>query len=133
MLAGFPVEPSGIGKKIRLFRLQRGITQMGLADRIGVSYQQIQKYENEKSQITLQRLFLIAKALDTPVKSFLTEQYAPQFSEKSGIYVPETPTSRGAQSEERVLLKLFNKIKSPQVKRNIIRLLESIVGQQPGE
>ena len=108
----------------------RGITQMTLADRIGVSYQQIQKYEKDRSQITLQRLFLIAKALDTPVQAFFAENVAPRFSEKSGKYLSEGPAARGMQKEERILLRLFASIRSPQVKRSVLRLVESIVAQQ---
>jgi transcriptional regulator with XRE-family HTH domain len=127
------VEPSGIGKKIKFYRQQRGVTQMELADRIGVSYQQIQKYEKERSQITLHRLFLIAKALDTPVQSFLTEQRASHFSEKSGKHLPGEPPFPVLSREDRSLLRLFARIKNPQVKRMIIRLVESIVAQQSGE
>lgn len=124
------MEAKEIGERIKFYRNQRGITQMGLAERIGVSYQQIQKYEKDKSQITIQRLFLIAKALDTPVHTLLTEHAPPHFSEKTGAYMPEEPVARGASKEERILLELFVRIKSPQLKRSILQLVEGIVEQQ---
>ncbi|MBD0392114.1 helix-turn-helix transcriptional regulator [Wolbachia endosymbiont of Pentalonia nigronervosa] len=44
-----------IGKKIRQFRLTRGFTQSELAEKIGISYQQIQKYENGTNHISIKQ------------------------------------------------------------------------------
>ena len=121
------MEPSGIGKWIRFYRLQRGLTQMELADRVGVSYQQIQKYENEKSQITLQRLILLAKTLDTPLTAILPGLTGPRLSEKAGRQAPAHPR------DERTLLDKYSRIKSPQLKRMVLLLVRSIVDQQGRE
>lgn len=55
------------GALIRKLRRIHGLTQMGLAERMGVSYQQIQKYEYGRSELTISRLWQIAGALDVPV------------------------------------------------------------------
>jgi transcriptional regulator with XRE-family HTH domain len=119
------MEAGGIGHKIRFHRQRQGLTQTELADRIGVSYQQIQKYEANKSQITLKRLLLIAKALDTPVQAFIVELASREMSDTAA----ERDSGRILR-EERALLRLFAKIQSPQVKRTILKLVESIVEQQ---
>ena len=124
------METISIGQRIRYYRQQRGITQMELAERIGVSYQQIQKYERDRSQITIQRLSRIAEALEIHVLAFLTERKPSRFSEKAGAYIPDGREVRGSLKEERSFLRLFTKIKSPKVKRSILRFLESIVEEQ---
>jgi transcriptional regulator with XRE-family HTH domain len=118
------VEPSGIGKRIKFYRLQRGLTQMELADHVGVSYQQIQKYENEKSQVTLQRLVAIARALDTPLAAIFPGPAVARLSERAGRPAPASPR------DERIFLELFSRIKSPQLKRTVLLLVRSIVDHQ---
>jgi len=118
------VEPSGIGRQIRYHRLQRGLTQMELADRVGVSYQQIQKYENEKSQVTLRRLVVLAKALNAPLVTFLPGQAGSRLSDKTAR--PPMVSTR----EERTLLELYARIRSPELKRTVLRLVRSIIEQQ---
>ena len=53
-----------IGILIRTLRRQHGLTQKALGDMIGVTYQQIQKYESGKSSINVGKLFLSLKAMD---------------------------------------------------------------------
>jgi len=59
-----------IGARIRFVRKQKGLTQMQLAERVGVSFQQIQKYEKGRDRIFVERLQQIAQALDVPVSYF---------------------------------------------------------------
>lgn len=53
-----------VGAKIRMRRMMLGWSQERLADAVGVTFQQIQKYENGKNRVSCGRLFEIAKALD---------------------------------------------------------------------
>jgi transcriptional regulator with XRE-family HTH domain len=55
-----------IGQNIRANRLARGLTQETLAGKIGVTFQQVQKYENGSNGARGSRLVQIAKALDVP-------------------------------------------------------------------
>jgi transcriptional regulator with XRE-family HTH domain len=59
-----------IAKKIYSFRLDNNMSQAELAKKIGVSAQQLQKYENAKNRISAARLFLIAKVLDKDISYF---------------------------------------------------------------
>lgn len=61
-----------IGKIIRLRRVQLGITQQVLAAKMGLSYQQIQKYETGTNRCSAGRLTYIAKILKKPI-SFFTQ------------------------------------------------------------
>ena len=59
-----------IGRKIRALRLQRGLSQTSLADGIGLTFQQVQKYEKGTNRVSAGRLQKIADMLDTPVTFF---------------------------------------------------------------
>lgn len=59
-----------IGRKIKLHRMGASISQSALADMIGVTYQQVQKYETAADRVPAARLKLIADALGQPVGSF---------------------------------------------------------------
>src|SRR5262249_22574510 len=54
-----------IGRKIRALRLQRGLSQTSLADGIGLTFQQVQKYEKGTNRVSAGRLQKIADMLDT--------------------------------------------------------------------
>lgn len=55
-----------LGEKLREMRKARGITQQTLAKRLGVTFQQIQKYEFGMNRLCVERLLKIAEALGTP-------------------------------------------------------------------
>jgi len=62
-----------IGAKIRFFRKQKSLTQMQLAEKVGVSFQQIQKYEKGRDRICVERLQQIAQAMEIPISHFFTD------------------------------------------------------------
>src|SRR6476646_8065332 len=59
-----------IGKKIRMLRLERGLSQSALAEGIGLTFQQVQKYEKGTNRVSAGRLQRIAEILNTPVMFF---------------------------------------------------------------
>src|SRR5450756_956268 len=59
-----------LGKRIRLRRVEMKISQSDLADKLGVSFQQVQKYEKGVNRVGAARLQQIATALDVPVTFF---------------------------------------------------------------
>jgi transcriptional regulator with XRE-family HTH domain len=61
-----------VGSRIRLFRKRRHMTQAQLGDRLGVSFQQVQKYENGKNRVGASRLQMISTALDIPVEQLFS-------------------------------------------------------------
>lgn len=62
-----------IGANLKHEREIRGYSQTALGRAIGLSYQQIQKYENGKSRISMATLYLICNALDVPMSAFLQD------------------------------------------------------------
>jgi DNA-binding XRE family transcriptional regulator len=65
-----------VAKRIRTYRLDRGLTQQTLAEEVGVASQQIHKYESGISRISAGRLLQIAEALDLSVHAFFDFQRA---------------------------------------------------------
>ena len=59
-----------VGKRIRHRRWMTGITQQQLAERVGIKFQQIQKYETGMNRVSASRLWDIAHALSVPVTFF---------------------------------------------------------------
>jgi DNA-binding transcriptional regulator YiaG len=62
-----------VGAQIRKARLNRDLTQEVLADRIGVSYQQLQKYESGFNRVGASRLWQIATALELSISYFFPD------------------------------------------------------------
>ena len=58
-----------IGRRMRALRLERGLSQTELGTMLGVTFQQIQKYENGKNRVSAARLFEICKALNVSLAS----------------------------------------------------------------
>jgi transcriptional regulator with XRE-family HTH domain len=60
-----------VGQRVRLRRMHKGVSQKALAEQLGVTFQQVQKYENGQNRITASKLKTIAASLDMPVQFFL--------------------------------------------------------------
>lgn len=76
-----PVEPdldAHMGQRIKMIRLARGLSQAQLARDIGVTYQQVQKYERGSDRISATRLYRIAAVLRTPVAVFFDGLAGPE-------------------------------------------------------
>ena len=62
-----------IGQRLRKARLSNGLTQQGLAEKIGISFQQVQKYENGSNRISSSRLLGVSGELGIPITYFFDE------------------------------------------------------------
>ncbi|MBD2814620.1 helix-turn-helix transcriptional regulator [Xenorhabdus sp. Flor] len=62
-----------VGKRIQMKRKELGITAAELADRIGVSHQQLSRYERGTNRISLEHLVVVSITLKTPVSWFLED------------------------------------------------------------
>ncbi len=62
-----------VGARMRQRRTLLGMTQTTLADALGISFQQVQKYENGTNRIGASRLFDLSRVLDVPVEYFFDD------------------------------------------------------------
>lgn len=74
-----------VGRKIREARVLRGLTQAALAEKIGASFHQLQKFESAQSRVSCGRLYAIAIALDVPVQSFFAGSGDPERLSEAGF------------------------------------------------
>ena len=78
-----------VGAKVRLLRVNRGISQTVLAERIGVTFQQVQKYEQGANRVGASRLAQIASVLDVSVGEFFESSRAGPRSDSPGHLLAE--------------------------------------------
>ncbi len=116
------------GNKLKHLRKERGLTQIDLAERIDVSFQQIQKYEKGETNITVARLYGLAEALEIPVIAFFTEREAGELAETEPTYNNKMGMLPFRVSEDEVaLLKTLRKINNRRVHEGLIKFLKGIL------
>jgi transcriptional regulator with XRE-family HTH domain len=59
-----------VGRKVREARLLNGLTQTALAEKLGITFQQLQKYESAQNRVSCSRLYDISRVLGHPVQAF---------------------------------------------------------------
>lgn len=64
-----------IGKRMRDARLKMGLSQTEIGNELGISFQQVQKYENGSNRMTAARLYLVSRILGKPFDWFFEELY----------------------------------------------------------
>jgi len=119
-----------VGGRIRLRRMMSGLSQERLGEQMGLTFQQIQKYEKGANRVGASRLFQLAQVLDVPVSYFFDDLASEEDSQspsgfaesKSQDFVLEFLNSR----EGLELNRAFVKIQDPQIRRKIIDLIRSL-------
>jgi len=111
-----------VGAKIRMFRINRGMSQTALAERIGVSFQQVQKYEKGANRIGASRLSQIASVLGVTVGEL--------FDPAQHLAVPDSPVHLLSEPGALRVLKAYLRTNS-RMRLAIARLVESIADQKP--
>ncbi len=114
-----------IGIEIKRIRETRGMSQMELAEEVGVSFQQIQKYEKGINKISVERIQQIAKALGTSVNTFFEKEKVPMVSEPPDEYFPKG-TLMDVTREEAKLLQLFRKIDNKKIREGLLQQLRGL-------
>jgi transcriptional regulator with XRE-family HTH domain len=112
-----------VGSRIRLQRNCLGISQTALASTLGITFQQVQKYERGLNRVSASKLQVIAKTLGVPVSYF--------FEDGPNLHTPSVPSSVGidpfqVDAEMVKLVRYFSKIANPKVRQAIIVMIESI-------
>jgi transcriptional regulator with XRE-family HTH domain len=113
-----------IGKALKQYRLAAQLSQMALAEKIGISYQQLQKYENGTDNISLYRLQQICDALTIPVSSIIEV-----LEEAEPGKIAEDISNYGLSKEEKTLLALFRRITNKDIRRGLLLELKGIAGE----
>jgi transcriptional regulator with XRE-family HTH domain len=116
----------GLGQKIKRFREQAGLSQTQLGDKLGISYQQIQKYERGVNRVSVETLMRMARALGQPVVAFLE---AGDWAGKGSLVAESRPEYGGGGGpvtrEERELLKSWRELTDEKVRSACMILLRA--------
>jgi transcriptional regulator with XRE-family HTH domain len=123
-----------VGSRVRMRRMMIDMSQEKLGERLGITFQQIQKYEKGTNRIGASRLQQISTVLSVPVAFFF-----------EGAPVPDGPTAFSdvpspayvsdflATSDGLALTKAFMKVRDPKVRRRIVELVEAIASEEDGK
>ena len=120
-----------VGARVRLRRMLLGMSQERLGNAVGLTFQQIQKYERGANRIGASRLFEMSSVLDVPVQFFFDEMpiepessdYRPMSGEAA---VPEQDPM--ARRETLELVRAYYRIPDAQVRRRLFELAKALAG-----
>jgi transcriptional regulator with XRE-family HTH domain len=120
-----------VGNRVRLRRMLIAMSQEKLGQFLGLTFQQIQKYEKGVNRIGAGRLFNIARVLGVPITYFYEDttgdEAMPGFAEVAG----PPPVMEFLGSAEGLQLSLaFMRIREPKVRKRVIELVKSLAGDE---
>ena len=102
-----------IGERIKKRRIELGITQEKLADLLGVTYQQVQRYENGANRLNVENIQLIASILFVPVAQFFAPDEMLMVAEETPTYLP---------ADENKLLNYYRRIENNSFKDLVMQV-----------
>ena len=117
-----------VGRRVRSRRLECRLSQTELADRIGVTFQQVQKYEKGVNRIGAGRLQRISEALEVPISFF--------FGSGNGSVTKESSSNTESvfgflQTSGSVrIVKAFHKIRSRKARQLLVEMAEELADSQ---
>ena len=121
-----------VGQRVKLRRTLMGMTQGNLGDSIGLTFQQIQKYERGANRISSSKLWELSNVLDSPITYFFDEMsdrvkasFPGYMGETAEDHIPEDKlTLHRRQTLE--LVRTFSKIQDPVIRKRVIDVVRAI-------
>lgn len=119
-----------VGSKLRQRRSLMGLSQEKLAEQVGLTFQQIQKYENGTNRVSASRLFEFSQVLDIPV-GFFFEQGANESAQAAGFGEDEQESFEGPddvlhRKETLELIRVYYSIRDPKIRKDLFKLVKSM-------
>jgi len=118
-----------VGARVRLRRTLLGFSQEKLGEAIGLTFQQVQKYERGANRIGASRLHELSAVLDVPVEFFFADLDHVQYPIGSGLSEDPPPRFEGdplARRETLELVRAYYRITDPAVRRRLFELVKSL-------
>lgn len=124
-----PMDPVDrhVGERLRLARKMLKLSQEGLAEHLGVTFQQVQKYEKGINRISASRLHQAAAILDVPVSFFFPETGPPPAH--AGLCqdtLPKSVMECLASREGMELVLAFSRIADDNLRSQVVQLVQSV-------
>jgi transcriptional regulator with XRE-family HTH domain len=121
-----------VGSRVRMRRMMLSMSQEKLGAALGLTFQQVQKYEKGTNRIGASRLQQISHILQVPV-AFFFEGAPSEHAPIEGLAEAPSPSYVSdflATSDGLALTKAFMEIKEPRLRRRIVDLVEEIAGRE---
>jgi transcriptional regulator with XRE-family HTH domain len=119
-----------VGNRVRIRRMLIGMSQERLGDLLGLTFQQVQKYEKGVNRIGAGRLFEVARILNVPV-DFFYEGLGPNPTVANETEPAAPPVMEFVSSGEGLQLSLaFMKIKDAKVRKRVLDLVKSLAEEE---
>ncbi len=121
-----------VGSRLRLRRTLLGMTQTGLGEAIGLTFQQVQKYERGLNRIGSSRLYDLGRVLDVPVNFFFDEMPEGVASKSPaqvrGLAEPghNFEPDLAARRETLELVRAYYKISDTQVRKRLFEMVKAL-------
>jgi transcriptional regulator with XRE-family HTH domain len=122
-----------VGSRVRLRRMMLSMSQEKLGENLGITFQQIQKYEKGTNRIGASRLQNIARVLSVPVSFFFEDAPGSAAAEGNGLAEPRSASyvvDFLSSSEGLQLNKAFVRVKDAKLRRRIIDLVRAVAGDE---
>ena len=120
-----------VGSRVRMRRLMLGMSQEKLGEKLGLTFQQVQKYEKGTNRIGASRLQHIAQILKVPVSFFFDGAVSKQAEDGSSkAPVADYVSDFLSSSDGLALTRAFTNIKDSRLRRRVVDLVEEIAGDQ---
>src|SRR6516162_8282335 len=125
-----------VGSRVRMRRMMLGLSQEKLGDSLGLTFQQIQKYEKGTNRIGASRLYQISHILQVPVAFFFEgAPNAQTAGRQEGLAEAPSPAPAYvsdflATADGLALTKAFMRIEDSKLRRRIVDLVEQIASRE---
>jgi transcriptional regulator with XRE-family HTH domain len=123
-----------VGSRVRMRRMMLSMSQEKLGDALGLTFQQVQKYEKGTNRIGASRLQQISQILQVPVSFFFDgAPHVPGSARAEGMGEAPSPAYVSdflATSDGLALTKAFMRISDPKLRRRIVDLVEQIASSE---
>jgi len=117
-----------VGSRVRMRRHTLNMTQEALAGQLHLTFQQVQKYEKGTNRISASRLQELSRILQVPVPFFFDGAPRGGGPASAGGTLPASDyvTEFLATADSFTLIRAFTRIRSPQLRRSIVAMVENI-------
>ena len=122
-----------VGSRMRLRRMMLGISQEKLGEHLGITFQQVQKYEKGTTRVSASRLQAIARVLSVPVAFFFEDApgQTPVAGDQGFGRTDASPIVAFLSSSEGLALnRAFVRIEDPKQRRKVVELVKAIAGDE---
>jgi transcriptional regulator with XRE-family HTH domain len=122
-----------VGSRVRMRRMMLGMSQEKLGDALGLTFQQVQKYEKGSNRIGASRLQQISLILQVPVAFFFEGAPLPPGTPSGGFAEASSPafvTDFLATTDGLALVKAFMRIPNAKLRRRVVDLVQEMAGEE---